>query len=72
MTIGTTRRPRVLFINEHSGDAEADAAIREVADVHFIHGVDHEGAIPLIKEMVERHGPFDAFAVGACVLLQVS
>src|SRR5690349_12333058 len=65
MTIKTTRRPRVLFINEYSGDTEADQAIRDVADVYWFHGLDYEAAVPVVREMVEQYGPFDAFAVSA-------
>ncbi|RSH93787.1 hypothetical protein EHS25_006435 [Saitozyma podzolica] len=62
MTIKTTRRPRVLFINEYSGDTEADQAIRDIADVYWFHGLDYEAAVPVVREMVEQYGPFDAFA----------
>jgi hypothetical protein len=65
MTIKTTRRPRVLFINEYSGDTEADQAIRDIADVYWFHGLDYEAAVPVVREMVEQYGPFDAFAVSA-------
>jgi hypothetical protein len=59
------QRPKVLFIGESSGNATADAAIRQVADVHWIEGMNYEDSIPVIKRVVEEHGPFVAFGVSA-------
>ena len=56
-------RPRVLLIGQSSGDPEADASIRSIADVTVIPRLGYAESIPLIRQAAEEHGPFDAFAV---------
>lgn len=66
---GSTTKPRVLFIGHTSGLEEHDRRIREVAEVHCISGRNYEESIPLIKEMVDSHGPFVAFGVSSDICL---
>jgi hypothetical protein len=63
MPIAVHPKPKVLFIGHSSGSPEHDAKIREVAEVHCITGMSYEESIPVIADVVERHGPFVAFGV---------
>jgi hypothetical protein len=60
-------RPKVLFIGSSCGVPEKDDLIRQVAEVHVLPGKDYASTIPLVKAVVEEHGPFDAFGVSFLV-----
>ena len=59
----TGSKPKVLFIGESCGSEEHDKKIREIAEVHWIKGMDYEETIPVIEKTVKEHGPFAAFGV---------
>lgn len=65
----SSTRPRVLFIGESCGSKAHDDKIREIAEVHWIKGMDYEDSIGVIEKVVRDHGPFDAFGVSRILSL---
>lgn len=56
-------RPKVLLMGEKSGSPDADASLREVAEVTVIPRGDNEATAKAIREAVQESGPFSCFAV---------
>jgi hypothetical protein len=66
MAVSMNAKPRVIQIGESSGDLEADAALRAVADVVILPRMDTEESAVAIKQAVESGGPIVALAVRSC------
>ncbi|WRT67467.1 uncharacterized protein IL334_004439 [Kwoniella shivajii] len=56
----TSSKPKVLLFGDRS-ETKFDDIIREIAEVHTLPRVGYEDMVPLIKDIVEKEGPFVAF-----------